>query len=110
MQLRTATIKDVNCILDMQIEAFREAAVKYGDYEGNPVCESIQHIKEKSRTKSNTYYLIVYDSTIVGGICIKRRGHDKYVIDPPYILSRYQNRGIAQHVLWEIEKVHPEAK
>ncbi|HDR7877798.1 TPA: GNAT family N-acetyltransferase, partial [Bacillus mobilis] len=84
---------------------------KYKDYETNPANESIEKTILRINNPSNNFYKIIFDSNLVGAICIsKKEILNNFWISPMFIHPNYQGKGIAKKVLILIEEMFPEAR
>nr|MCG3422993.1 GNAT family N-acetyltransferase [Bacillus thuringiensis] len=109
--LEKATTNDAAAVFQIQIDSFSPLLNKYKDYETNPANESIEKTILRIKNPSNTFYKIIFDSNLVGAICIsKKEIPNKFWISPMFIHPIYQGKGIAQKVLILIEEKYPEAR
>lgn len=107
IELQLANLHDATEIHEMQILAFKPLLEKYHDYELSPAAESIDRTIERLGQPFTHYYKIVFNKTVVGAIRVIVLGTDcKYKISPIFILPQYQNRGVAQKVFSEIERIY----
>lgn len=109
INLVRAKIDDLEKILELQRIAFQDLLIKYRDYETSPATETKENIENKLRQKFTYFYYIFLNDTIVGAVRVvdKKDGSRKRVA-PIFILKEYRNKGIAQKVFSEIERIHGE--
>lgn len=107
INLIRATVNDAELIWNMQIEAFAELLNKYQDMYTNPGNEPIEKILLRLKQDSTYFYLIETENNYVGAIRVvdTKDGTPKR-ISPLFVLPKYQNKGIAQQAIIEIEKIH----
>lgn len=109
--LQKATENDAAALFQMQIDSFTPLLNKYKDYETSPANESIEKMILRINNPSNNFYKIIFDSNLVGAICISKKEIPyKFWISPMFIHPNYQGKGIAQQVLILIEEMFPEAQ
>lgn len=97
-------------VLGMQKSAFMPLLEKYQDYNISPAMENKETIIEKiNRTNTDTY-LFVYDKTNVGCVRIANIEERVYKISNLCIMPEFQNKGIAQLAISQIESLYPQAK
>lgn len=108
-ELKKANIEDAELIWKMQIKSFAKLLEKYEDYDTNPGNEPLEKIIYRFNQSYTSYYLIVYEDSIVGAIRVAdRKDNSLKKIAPIFVLPEYQNKGIAQLTIKEIEKIHGE--
>lgn len=76
--LEKATTNDAAAVFQIQIDSFSPLLNKYKDYETNPANESIEKTILRIKNPSNNFYKIIFDSNLVGAICISKK---KYLIN-----------------------------
>ena len=108
IDLKQAKLKDLNTILQMQKEAFAELYGKYQDTETSPVTENYEKILFRFNQPETTYYFIMADNVKVGVIRIVdcKDGITRKRISPIFIMPEYRNKGYAQQVIKEAERIH----
>jgi len=106
ISLTKALITDISLIHSMQIKSFKYLLEKYNDIETNPGAETKEIIVKKFLQTNTNYFLIKSDSEIVGAIrIVSLENKELCRISPIFILPEHQNKGIAQIVFQEIEKI-----
>ncbi|MEI2316574.1 GNAT family N-acetyltransferase [Bacillus paramobilis] len=109
--LEKAIENDAAVLFQMQIDSFNPLLNKYKDYETNPANESIEKTILRINNPSNNFYKIIFDSNLVGAICISKKEIPyKFWISPMFIHPNYHGKGIAQKVLKLIEEMFLEAR
>ncbi|MFA0814491.1 MAG: GNAT family N-acetyltransferase [Anaerofustis sp.] len=96
-------------IHDMQVAAFLPLYEKYRDEETSPVTAGIEKVREKLSEADSDTLLIEDDGRDVGAIRIKKITDTCRRISAFFILPEFQNRGIAQQVIAQIEADYPDA-
>ena len=93
----------------MQINAFKSLLEKYRDFETSPGAETKEKIEDKLLQDYTFFYYIYVDESITGAVRVvdKKDGSRKRVA-PIFIMEQYRNKGIAQKVFSEIERIHGE--
>ncbi|MBR1884159.1 MAG: GNAT family N-acetyltransferase [Clostridia bacterium] len=100
IELKRATINDIDEIIKMQKESFKHLLDRYHDDDINPYNESFEKVKYK--IENYFYYFILIDGERVGAISISdKKDGSKKKNAPIYILPRFQNKGYAQLALKE---------
>ena len=113
IKLVRARIEDANLLYKLQIETFMPLYEKYHEDSTSPAKETLESITRKITDPNSEFYIIFVEGEIAGGIRI--RHHDGKIvwnniswISPLFIISDFQNRGIAQKVMQKIFKQYPE--
>lgn len=107
MRLVRAGLKDCDAIWKMQIEAFADLLDKYQDYETSPGNETKEKIESKLLQNVTYFYYIFEDDDLVGAVrVVDKKDESRKRIAPIFIMKEYRNRGLAQKVFVEIEKIH----
>lgn len=107
ISLRKATLEDAEEIHAMQIRAFRPLLEKYQDLDTNPGNEGLDRVIERIGQEATDYYLVKNGRRSVGAVRVVRmRNGERCRISPIFILPRFQNRGFAQQVFSEIERLY----
>lgn len=109
MKLVRANSSDCEKIWDMQTKAFADLLEKYQDYETSPGNETKDIIEAKLSQDFTYFYYIYDDDCLVGAVRVvdKKDGSRKRVA-PIFIMKEFRNKGLAQRVFGEIEKIHGE--
>ncbi len=108
VKLIRAEMKDAERLWKMQIEAFQDMYLRYGDTETNPACEPIERVIERFKQASTYYYFILSDSAVAGAIRVVDPKEDNTPkrISPIFVMPPFRNRGIAQRAILEAENLH----
>lgn len=107
MKLVRANVSDCEKIWSLQIEAFADLLEKYRDYETSPGNEPIENIRAKLLDEFTFFYLIYHDGDIAGAVrIVDRKDGNRKRVSPIFILKKYRNKGLAQKVFEEIERLH----
>lgn len=93
----------------IQQKAYKPLFEKYQDKETNPFMESKEVVFEKYTRKGTCGYVFIEDGLAIGAVRVIVN-NDICKISALAVLPEYQNRGIAQSALLEIEKIHSTAK
>ena len=94
---------------DIQQRAFRPLLEKYQDYDKSPAAEDTETLRQKIERPDTDSYLFWKDEIPVGWVRVIRKG-DCCKISALSVIPEYQNQGIAQKALRQIEKRYPCAK
>ena len=93
----------IDDVFDIQQKAYKPLFDKYQDKETNPYMESKEVVLEKY-TRPGTYgYVFIENDLPVGAVRIAMK-NNVCKVSALAVLPEYQNRGIAQSALREIEK------
>lgn len=103
IHLKRATIKDAKDIQQMQKKAFEGLYITYQDA-NNPYNEALAKIKLRLKQSNTFCYLIQYNDKSVGAIMIF--DNDIKTLYRLFVLPEYQNKGIAQETIKQIEEIH----
>lgn len=95
---------------DIQKRSFKQLLDKYHDYDVNPAMESIYMVKEKMDRANTTAYIFKLNDVNVGWVRVTELAEVTYKISALCVLPEYQNRGIAQEALKQIESHYPKAQ
>lgn len=96
----------LDIVFDIQKRAFFPLYKKYEDIETNPYCESKEIIRSKYSRRDTDGYLFLYANKFVGCVRIIKK-HFTCKISALAVLPEYQNKGIAQTALLQIENNYP---
>ena len=111
MQIVPFSDTALDTVYTIQREAYRPLYEKYRDDESTPYLETRETIFCKYTKPGTQGYLFQEDGHIVGTVRVAfdpENGSAR--ISALGVLPGYQGRGIAQHALLQIEKMHPEVK
>jgi len=95
-------------VFDIQQKAYKPLFDKYQDKETNPYTESKEVVLEKYTRKGTCGYVFIENEMPVGAVRIIVK-NDICKVSALAVLPEYQNKGIAQSALLEIEKMHSTA-
>lgn len=109
IMLEKAIESDAYSIFDIQVNAFTPLLEVYKDYNTNPANETIDKMITRINNPSGGLFKIIVDTILVGAINVLCKENTQFWISPLFILPEYQGRGIAQHVITQIEKTFPQA-
>lgn len=104
-----ATNKDSNILHNLKVKSFLPLLDIYKDYETSPATEPPEKIISQINSPTSDYYIIESNRIYVGGIRIAKDNNKHYRVCPIFIISEYQNKGIAQEVFKIIEKIYKDA-
>lgn len=107
ISLKKATVKDAKGIQKIQRKAFERLYITYQDA-NNPYNETLAKIKSKLKSDNISSYLIQYNGNNVGMIQINNNIESK-TLHRLFIVPEYQNKGIAQQAIGQIEEIHGKA-
>ncbi len=94
----------------IQKRSFKQLLDKYHDYDVNPAMESIDMVKKKIDRANTTAYIFKLKDVNVGWVRVTELAEMTYKISALCVLPEYQNRGIAQEALKQIESYYPKAQ
>lgn len=100
----------VEIVHNIQKKSFMPLLEKYQDYDISPAMESIERTKEKIDNPNTTAYMFQLDNVNVGFVRVAEIEEDTFRISALCVLPEYQNRGIAQEALTQIESYYPNAQ
>ncbi|AJD92870.1 acetyltransferase [Jeotgalibacillus malaysiensis] len=109
IELVKAVEADAEEILHAQVESFSELLKRYQDTDTNPANETVDRVLARINRPDGALYKVMMDGRLAGAICIywKEEGH--FWISPMFIRPSFQSRGIAQQVIFQVEKLYPVA-
>lgn len=110
IKILPATIDLLEKIYIIQQEAFLPLLEKYDDYDVNPAMESSQIIRRKMEDPKTDSYIFRLKDKYVGWVRIINVAPGIYKVSALSVIPQYQNKGIAQTALKEIESKYPLAK
>lgn len=109
MRIVPFTDEYLDAVFDIQQQAYFPLFQKYHDIETNPYLESKAVVLRKYSRPGTFGYVFLEENVPVGAVRIVSKG-DVCKISALAVLPKYQNRGIAQTALREIEAIHSHAK
>jgi len=105
VELIEAGHKDLQLILELQKNSFKDLLDKYKDYDINPGNETIEDIERRFHQPFTDYLLISYLDEPIGAVRIVKHESDKDIrISPVFIIPEYQGRGLSQETFRLIEE------
>lgn len=107
MQIRLATVEDVEVILALQRLAYQSEAAIYDDFTIPPLTETLDDLK--ARFGDRRFLKAIEDAHIVGSVRAFRDGVTCHV-ERLIVHPDYRRRGIGTALLNEIETVFPDAR
>jgi ribosomal protein S18 acetylase RimI-like enzyme len=110
LKVRQISSDIVDIVHNIQKKSFEPLLNKYHDYDVNPAMESAERIREKIDRDNTTAYIFQLNDINVGWVRVMELGDMIYKISALCVLPEYQNRGIAQEALKQIESYHPNAQ
>lgn len=93
-------------VWDIQQKAFRPLLERYQDYDQSPATEDVETLRQKIERPDTDSYLFWKEETPVGWVRVIRKG-DCCKISALSVIPEFQNQGIAQEALRQIEKRYP---
>lgn len=99
----------VDAVFDIQLKAYKPLFDKYHDTNTSPYLESKEEVLEKYTRPGTSGYVFLDKKIPVGAVRIIARG-DVCKVSALAVLPEYQNRGIAQAALKEIESMYSGCK
>lgn len=99
----------IDAVFDIQKKAYKPLFDKYHDIDTNPYLETKEEILQKYTRPGTSGYVFLEEGIPVGAVRIIARG-DVCKVSALAVLPEYQNRGIAQAALKEIESIHSGCK
>lgn len=109
MMVRKFSKENIDDVFKIQQAAYKPLFEKYQDKETNPYMETKEDILMKYTKTGTQGYIFVEDDIAVGAVRIIMCGKI-CKISALAVTPEYQNRGIAQSALKEIEKIHSDCK
>ena len=108
VELVRVSIEDTELVWNMQLKAFEALLIKYQDFDVSPGNEPLEKVIERLKQPFTYYYLIKMDGMAVGAIRVVDRKDEtsRKRVSPLFVLPEYQNKGIAQWALSEVERIH----
>ncbi len=109
MIVRKFSKEKIDDVFRIQQAAYKPLFEKYQDKETNPYMETKEDVLMKYTRVGTQGYIFVEDDIAVGAVRIIMCGKI-CMVSALAITPEYQNRGIAQSALKEIEKIHSYCK
>lgn len=108
LKLIRADVSDAKRLWQMQVEAFMEMYNRYQDTETSPATEPLDRMIERLKQPFTYYYYIQVNDAVVGAIRVidMKEPNKSKRISPIFIMPPYRNKGIAQKVMLEAERIH----
>lgn len=100
---------EAQLLYDIQQRAFLPLLERYQDHAISPAAESFEAFCTKLMRPGTTPYLIFVGGEPAGAVRIQTREDGTCRVSALGILPEYQNRGVAQCALRQIEQMHPAA-
>ncbi len=110
LKVRQISSDYANIVHNIQKKSFEPLLNKYHDYEINPAMESVEQIREKIDRANTIAYIFELNDIYVGWVRVMKLEDMTYKISALCVLPEYQNRGIAQEALKQIESSHLNAQ
>ena len=107
--LKKAVLENCSLLHDLQICSFKPLLDKYHDYEYNPGAEKLERIIERFNQPTTDYYMIFWDDALIGGMRVCDFG-ERCSLKQIFILPEFQNRGLAQQAIMQVELLYSNAK
>ena len=105
MRVLEATDNDLELILDLQKESFKDLLEKYEDYDINPGNENIKDIERRFLQPFTDYLLLEHLGEIIGAARIIKNEEMKVArISPIFITPKHQGKGLSQKSFEIIEE------
>lgn len=109
MKVIKFTKENIDAVFKIQQAAYKPLFEKYHDTETSPYTETKDDILMKYTKPGTQGYIFVEDDIAVGAVRVII--HNEFCkVSALAVLPEYQNRGIAQTALKEIEKIHADCK
>ena len=100
---------DIDTVFEIQRAAYKSLYEKYHDDDTSPYKESNETVLRKYTREGAIGYLIIAEGVVVGAVRVDINTENKSGrIAALCVMPQYQGRGIAQKVLLEIERLHPD--
>jgi GNAT superfamily N-acetyltransferase len=106
--IERAKVEDAQALHFIQKEAFRSLYKIYNDLE-SPFLQSLNRIIEKISDPDGTYFKILYDKIICGGVYLFHLEDTVFKVGIIYILPEYQHQKIGARAIKLAEQTSPSA-
>lgn len=110
LKIKQTSSDAAEIIHNLQKRSFDPLLEKYQDYDMNPAMESVEVIRQKIDRENTTAYIFQLDDEFVGWVRVTELEGMVYKISALCVVPEYQNRGIAQEALKQIESYYPNAE
>lgn len=110
LKIKQTSSDAAEIIHNLQKRSFDPLLEKYQDYDMNPAMESVDVIRQKIDRENTTAYIFQLDDEFVGWVRVTELEGMVYKISALCVVPEYQNRGIAQEALKQIESYYPNAE
>lgn len=113
IKILKAELKDAEKLWEVQREAFKKYAIKYGDFSSNPYHMSLHRMEFNIKYRFGQYYKVVLEETdeIIGGIFGFELDQPEIIkIAQFYLLEQYQSLGYGKIVLDFFIKSNPQVE
>lgn len=112
IKLKLVTEDEAECLHRLQVEAFMPLYEKYQDDDTSPAKESLKRVTEKIIEENSDFYFIVFHGEKVGGVRVrwhqgKKVNENVNWISPIFIITEFQNKGIASTVIEQLFGIYP---
>ena len=112
IELKLVTEDEAECLHRLQVEAFMPLYEKYQDDDTSPAKESLKRVTEKIIEENSDFYFIVFHGEKVGGVRVRwhqgKKVHENVNwISPIFIITEFQNKGIASTVIEQLFGIYP---
>ena len=102
IKIEKALIEDAKILLEVQKNAFKKYALKYGDFDSNPYNMSLHRMEFNIKYRFGQYYKVIDEENgeIIGGIFGFELDQKEIMkIAQFYLLDKYQSLGYGSMVL-----------
>jgi RimJ/RimL family protein N-acetyltransferase len=110
LKIKQITSDSADIAHRIQKSSYEPLLAVYHDYDISPAIESIEQIREKMKRPNTTSYLFQLDNIDVGWVRVAELDDRIFKISALSVIPEYQNKGIAQEALKQIEKYHFDAR
>ncbi|MDP4091360.1 MAG: bifunctional NUDIX hydrolase family protein/GNAT family N-acetyltransferase [Bacillota bacterium] len=108
ISLARADVCEAEVLLELQKEVFKPIYEKYQDHDTSPVNQTRDKFLRKFEL--GDYYKVLYKDNLAGSVFVYEKAPGVMRLHIINILEEYQNRGIAQEVIWRLELLYPQAE
>lgn len=108
--LKKIGVEDADTWLKMQVETFTPFLKKYEDYDIDPAAENIEKIVWRMNYPFLHHYFILRDGQIAGGLRVFWwENTNRFRLGIMFILPAFQNGGIGEAAIKQMEALYPQA-